>query len=82
MVGGEMVQGISGRQKKRVTTEEMPVGPARCSSWMRYQLEFAKAFQAFHVGQQLGDELLVPIDKAKCHPAALTTKKYGVSRRN
>ncbi|KAI7989426.1 Pleiotropic drug resistance protein 2 [Camellia lanceoleosa] len=28
-----------------------------------------------HVGQQLGDELAVPFDKAKCHPAALTTKK-------
>ncbi|KAI7987449.1 Pleiotropic drug resistance protein 1 [Camellia lanceoleosa] len=43
--------------------------------------EFAKAFLSFHVGQKLGDELAVPFDKAKSHPAALTTKKYGVSKK-
>ncbi|CAK9185484.1 unnamed protein product, partial [Ilex paraguariensis] len=43
--------------------------------------EFAEAFQSFHVGQKLGDELAVPFDKAKSHPAALTTTKYGVSKK-
>ena len=43
--------------------------------------EFAEAFQSFHVGQKLGDELGVPFDKAKSHPAALTTKKYGVNKK-
>ncbi|KAM1244185.1 hypothetical protein COP2_036622 [Malus domestica] len=42
--------------------------------------EFVEAFQAFHVGRKLTDELAIPFDKAKSHPAALTTKKYGVSR--
>ncbi|KAL7187490.1 hypothetical protein ACSBR1_037549 [Camellia fascicularis] len=43
--------------------------------------EFAEAFLSFHVGRKLGDELAVPFDKAKSHPAALTTKKYGVSKK-
>ncbi|GAV70531.1 ABC_tran domain-containing protein/ABC2_membrane domain-containing protein/PDR_assoc domain-containing protein, partial [Cephalotus follicularis] len=43
--------------------------------------EFAEAFQSFHVGQKLGDELATPFDKSKSHPAALTTKKYGVSKK-
>ena len=34
--------------------------------------EFAEAFQSFHGGRKLGDELAVPFDKAKSHPAALT----------
>ncbi|KAM1483788.1 hypothetical protein TB2_035050 [Malus domestica] len=42
--------------------------------------EFVEAFQLFHVGRKLTDELAIPFDKAKSHPAALTTKKYGVSR--
>ncbi|GJV89909.1 AAA+ ATPase domain-containing protein [Tanacetum coccineum] len=43
--------------------------------------EFAEAFQLFHVGRKLGDELAAPFDRAKSHHAALTTKKYGVSRK-
>ncbi|KAF5936342.1 hypothetical protein HYC85_027471 [Camellia sinensis] len=43
--------------------------------------EFAEAFLSFHVGRKLGDELAIPFDKAKSHPAALTTKKYGVSKK-
>ncbi|PSR91814.1 Pleiotropic drug resistance protein [Actinidia chinensis var. chinensis] len=43
--------------------------------------EFAEAFQSFHVGRKLGDELAVPFDKAKSHPAALTMNKYGVSKK-
>ncbi|KAF8393294.1 hypothetical protein HHK36_021535 [Tetracentron sinense] len=42
--------------------------------------EFAKAFQSFHVGSKIGDELAIPFDKTKSHPAALTTKKYGVNK--
>nr|XP_048332096.1 pleiotropic drug resistance protein 1-like isoform X3 [Ziziphus jujuba var. spinosa] len=43
--------------------------------------EFAEAFQSFHVGGKLGDDLATPFDKSKAHPAALTTKKYGVSKK-
>ncbi|KAL2243421.1 pleiotropic drug resistance protein 1 [Sesamum indicum] len=39
--------------------------------------EFAEAFQSFHVGQRLKDDLASPFDKSKSHPAALTTRKYG-----
>ncbi|KAK3033865.1 hypothetical protein RJ639_032770 [Escallonia herrerae] len=43
--------------------------------------EFAEAFQSFPIGRKLGDELSVPFDKSKSQPAALTTKKYGVSKK-
>ncbi|KAF0905326.1 hypothetical protein E2562_003922 [Oryza meyeriana var. granulata] len=43
--------------------------------------EFAQHFKTFHVGQKLQKELQVPYDKSKTHPAALTTKKYGLSSR-
>ena len=43
--------------------------------------ELAEAFQSFHVGQKLGDDLSVPFDKTKSHPAALTTKNYGVGKK-
>ncbi|XAR70929.1 Xenobiotic-transporting ATPase [Bertholletia excelsa] len=42
--------------------------------------EFSEAFQSFHVGRKLGDQLSVPYDKSKSHPAALTTTKYGISK--
>ena len=42
--------------------------------------EFAEAFQSFHVGRKLGDELATPFDKSKNHPAALTTKNYGINK--
>ena len=32
--------------------------------------------QSFHIGQKLSNELVVPFDKTKGHPTALTTKKY------
>ncbi|XP_049379164.1 pleiotropic drug resistance protein 2-like isoform X2 [Solanum stenotomum] len=41
--------------------------------------EFAERFRNFHVGQQLLDDLRVPYDKNKAHPAALVTEKYGIS---
>ncbi|XP_015083790.1 pleiotropic drug resistance protein 1-like [Solanum pennellii] len=43
--------------------------------------EFSEAFQSFHVGRKLGDEIAVPFDKSKSHPAALTTERYGVSKK-
>lgn len=43
--------------------------------------EFAEAFQSFHIGRRLGDELSTPFDRTKSHPDALTTKKYGVSKK-
>ncbi|KAK7284172.1 hypothetical protein RJT34_18913 [Clitoria ternatea] len=42
--------------------------------------EFAEAHQSFHVGRSLGEELATEFDKSKSHPAALTTKKYGVGK--
>ena len=42
---------------------------------------FSEAFQSFTVGQKLADELRTPFDKCKSHPAALTTKKYGVGKK-
>ena len=43
--------------------------------------EFSEAFQSFHIGRKLGDELATPFDKSKGHPAALTNKKYGVGKK-
>lgn len=42
--------------------------------------EFAKAFASFHVGQRVVEDLSVPYDKSKSHPASLVTKKYGLSK--
>ncbi|XP_057438482.1 pleiotropic drug resistance protein 1-like [Lotus japonicus] len=42
--------------------------------------EFSEALQTFHVGRRLSDELATELDKSKSHPAALTTKKYGVGK--
>ena len=43
--------------------------------------EFAEAFQSYIVGRRLGDELSVPFDKTKSHPAALTTEKFGIGKK-
>ncbi|XP_009596530.1 pleiotropic drug resistance protein 1-like [Nicotiana tabacum] len=43
--------------------------------------EFAEAYESFHVGRKLGDELATPFDKTKCHPAALTNDKYGIGKK-
>ncbi|KAF8035905.1 hypothetical protein BT93_C1815 [Corymbia citriodora subsp. variegata] len=43
--------------------------------------EFSEAFQSFHTGQKLSGQLAIPFDMSKSHPAALTTKKYGVSQK-
>ncbi|KAJ4720628.1 Pleiotropic drug resistance ABC transporter [Melia azedarach] len=41
--------------------------------------EFVEYFKSFHIGQKLTDELRVPYDKSKSHPAALVKEKYGIS---
>ncbi|KAJ9177965.1 hypothetical protein P3X46_009888 [Hevea brasiliensis] len=41
--------------------------------------EFVRAFNVFHVGQQLSADLRVPFDKSRTHPAALVKEKYGIS---
>ncbi|KAF8643988.1 hypothetical protein HU200_066628 [Digitaria exilis] len=41
--------------------------------------EFAEHFKSFHVGQLMQKELQTPFEKSKTHPAALTTRKYGLS---
>lgn len=43
--------------------------------------EFSEAFQSFHAGRRLGDELSVPFPREKSHPTALTTDRYGVSKK-
>ncbi|KAL1544680.1 transcription factor [Salvia divinorum] len=43
--------------------------------------EFAEAFQSYIVGRRVGDELSVPFDKTKSHPAALTTDKFGIGKK-
>ncbi|CAJ1898805.1 unnamed protein product [Sphenostylis stenocarpa] len=42
--------------------------------------EFSEAHKSFHVGKSLREELATVFDKSKSHPAALTTKKYGVGK--
>ncbi|KAK4419344.1 ABC transporter G family member 39 [Sesamum alatum] len=41
--------------------------------------DFARAFQSFHIGQKLAEELSVPYDKSKAHPSALVKEKYSIS---
>ncbi|KAM0932601.1 putative ABC-type sulfate transporter [Dioscorea sansibarensis] len=41
--------------------------------------EFADVFQKFHVGIKVREELDVPFDKSRSHPAALATSTYGAS---
>ncbi|KAG5533077.1 hypothetical protein RHGRI_027343 [Rhododendron griersonianum] len=42
--------------------------------------DFVRHFNSFHVGQSLCDELGIPYNRNKVHPAALATKKYGISK--
>ena len=41
--------------------------------------EFARSFNSFHVGQRISEDIRVPYDKSKAHPAALVKEKYGIS---
>ncbi|XP_057799463.1 ABC transporter G family member 32-like [Salvia miltiorrhiza] len=42
--------------------------------------KFVEGFQSFHVGNSLAQDLAIPFDKNYTHPAALSTKTYGISR--
>ncbi|XP_041993830.1 pleiotropic drug resistance protein 2-like isoform X2 [Salvia splendens] len=41
--------------------------------------DFAQAFNSFHIGQQLNEDLRVPYDKSRAHPAALVKERFGIS---
>ncbi|KAL6327276.1 hypothetical protein AAG906_017833 [Vitis piasezkii] len=41
--------------------------------------EFVQHFNSFHIGQKLSDDLGIPYDRSRTHPAALVTEKYGIS---
>uniref|UniRef100_A0A0D9VF53 ABC transporter domain-containing protein n=1 Tax=Leersia perrieri TaxID=77586 RepID=A0A0D9VF53_9ORYZ len=41
--------------------------------------EFAERSKSFHIGQQMLEELHIPFEKTKTHPAALTTIRNAVS---
>ncbi|KAI3962225.1 hypothetical protein MKX01_030775, partial [Papaver californicum] len=43
--------------------------------------EFVHSFKSFHIGQQLIEELRIPYDKSRVHPAALVKTKYGISNK-
>ncbi|MCO5588731.1 hypothetical protein L7F22_042690 [Adiantum nelumboides] len=42
--------------------------------------EFAQAFKSFHVGRKLQQELAIPFEKSRSHPAALATRTYGLKK--
>ncbi|CAD5187842.1 unnamed protein product [Musa acuminata subsp. malaccensis] len=42
--------------------------------------KFADAFNSFHVGKRLSEELAVPYNRHNNHPAALSTSRYGERR--
>ncbi|KAL4559958.1 hypothetical protein LXL04_032104 [Taraxacum kok-saghyz] len=43
--------------------------------------EFADAYKSFHVGRKMEQDITTPYDKTKSHPAALTTEKYGINKK-
>ncbi|KAI7725050.1 hypothetical protein M8C21_022973, partial [Ambrosia artemisiifolia] len=43
--------------------------------------EFAEAYESFHVGRELRNDISTPFEKTKSHPAALTTEKYGLNKK-
>ncbi|GLJ44148.1 hypothetical protein SUGI_0920890 [Cryptomeria japonica] len=43
-------------------------------------VDFVKAFRSFPLGKKLSEELAVPYDKRKSHPAALATSRYGIGK--
>lgn len=43
--------------------------------------EFAEAFQSYVVGRRVQEDLSRPFDKSTSHPAALTTEKFGLNKK-
>ncbi|OMO57948.1 hypothetical protein COLO4_34962 [Corchorus olitorius] len=44
--------------------------------------EFATAFKSFHIGLAIREQLAIPYDRSKSHPAALTKTRYGANKRD
>jgi hypothetical protein len=44
--------------------------------------EFSDIFASSPSGHSLKEELNVPFDKSKSHPAALSTQNYGIRKRD
>jgi hypothetical protein len=44
--------------------------------------EFSDSFKSSDTGKDLKEELSVPFDKSKCHAAALSTRKYGINKKD
>lgn len=42
--------------------------------------KFVEGFQSFRVGNLLAQELAIKFDKRYNHPAALSSKSYGITR--
>ncbi|KAL0447513.1 UNVERIFIED_CONTAM: Pleiotropic drug resistance protein 1 [Sesamum latifolium] len=84
LVGDEMIRGISGDRKSvlQLVTSKKDQKQYWANKDDPYRFipvsEFAEAFQSFAFGRKLGDELAIPFDKSKSHPAALTKQKYGL----
>ncbi|KAK8970910.1 Pleiotropic drug resistance protein 2 [Platanthera guangdongensis] len=80
-VGDEMRRGISGGQKKRVTTGEMLVGPAKAlfMDEISTGLDSSTTFQIVKfIKQMVAEDLRIPFDKSLAHPDALAMDKYGM----
>ncbi|KAF5177312.1 Abc transporter g family member, partial [Thalictrum thalictroides] len=43
--------------------------------------DFRKFFKSFHIGQRISEELEIPYDKSRAHPASLVKEKYGLSNK-
>ncbi|XP_050205487.1 pleiotropic drug resistance protein 2-like [Mercurialis annua] len=41
--------------------------------------EFAEAFNSFHIGDNILEDLRIPFDKSRTHRAALVKEKYGIT---
>ncbi|KAL8166484.1 hypothetical protein V2J09_007983 [Rumex salicifolius] len=123
LVGNQMIRGISGGEKKRLTTDGHIIyqGPTenvleffesmgfKCPErkgvadylqevtsrrdqeqyWMHKNepyvftsaKAFAESFRTFHVGKRLDEELCVPFEESISHHGLLTSKEFGVNKK-